>query len=176
MLALARENRRQAGVDNVEFLKGEIENIPLPDNSVDVVISNCVINLSADKDRVLREAFRVLKPGGRFAVSDVVVRGEVPDAVRHSMMLWVGCIAGALEEQDYRARLVAAGFADVDMETTRTYNVADARQFLTEAGVDVDAIAEQVDGKFLSAFIRGTKPKAACCEPGCCTPVAITTR
>ena len=157
MLALARENRRQAGVDNVEFLKGEIENIPLPDNSVDVVISNCVINLSADKDRVLREAFRVLKPGGRFAVSDVVVRGEVPDAVRHSMM-------------------VAAGFADVDMETTRTYNVADARQFLTEAGVDVDAIAEQVDGKFLSAFIRGTKPKAACCEPGCCTPVAITTR
>ena len=176
MLALARENQRQAGVDNVEFLKGEIENIPLPDNSVDVVISNCVINLSADKDRVLREAFRVLKPGGRFAVSDVVVRGEVPDAVRHSMMLWVGCIAGALEEQDYRARLVAAGFADVDMETTRTYNVADARQFLTEAGVDVDAIAEQVDGKFLSAFIRGPKPKAACCEPGCCTPVAITTR
>jgi arsenite methyltransferase len=176
MLALARENQRQAGVDNVEFLKGEIEHIPLPDNSVDVVISNCVINLSADKDRVLREAFRVLKPGGRFAVSDVVVRGEVPDAVRHSMMLWVGCIAGALEEQDYRARLVAAGFADVDMETTRTYNVADARQFLTEAGVDVDAIAEQVDGKFLSAFIRGTKPKAACCEPGCCTPVAITTK
>ena len=176
MLALARENQRQAGVENVEFLQGEIENIPLPDNSVDVVISNCVINLSADKDRVLREAFRVLKPGGRFAVSDVVVRGEVPDAVRHSMMLWVGCIAGALEEQDYRARLVAAGFADVDMETTRTYNVADARQFLTEAGVDVDAIAEQVDGKFLSAFIRGTKPKAACCEPGCCTPVAITTK
>src|ERR1035437_7157065 len=176
MLALARENQRQAGVDNVEFLKGEIEHIPLPDNSVDVVISNCVINLSADKDRVLREAFRVLEPGGRFAVSDVVVRGEVPDAVRHSMMLWVGCIAGALEEQDYRARLVAAGFADVDMETTRTYNVADARQFLTEAGVDVDAIAEQVDGKFLSAFIRGTKPKAACCDPGCCTPVAITTK
>src|ERR1035437_3663113 len=176
MLALARENQRQAGVENVEFLQGEIENIPLPDTSVDVVISNCVINLSADKDRVLREAFRVLKPGGRFAVSDVVVRGEVPDAVRHSMMLWVGCIAGALEEGDYAAKLTGAGFGNVDMETTRTYNVADARQFLTEAGVDVDAIAEQVDGKFLSAFIRGTKPKAACCDPGCCTPVAITTK
>ena len=168
MLALARENQRQAGVENVEFLKGEIEAIPLPDNSVDVVISNCVINLSADKDRVLREAFRVLKPGGRFAVSDVVVRGEVPDEVRHSMMLWVGCIAGALEEQDYRARLLAAGFADIDMEPTRTYDVEDARHFLSEAGVDVDQIASQVEGKFLSAFIRATKPNPACCNSGCC--------
>jgi SAM-dependent methyltransferase len=168
MLALARANQRQAGVENVEFLKGEIENIPLPDNSVDVLISNCVINLSADKDRVLREAFRVLKPGGRFAVSDVVVRGAVPDAVRHSMMLWVGCIAGALDEQDYQARLATAGFTGISLEPTRTYNIEDARHFLTESGVDVDAIAEQVDGKFLSAFIRATKPKASCCEPGCC--------
>ena len=168
MLALARENQRQAGVENVEFLKGEMEDIPLPDNSVDVVISNCVINLSADKDRVLREAFRVLKPGGRFAVSDVVVRGEVPDAVRRSMMLWVGCIAGALEEQDYRAKLSAAGFEQIEIEPTRTYNVEDARHFLTTAGIDVDAIAAQVEGKFLSAFIRATKPKAACCAPGCC--------
>jgi SAM-dependent methyltransferase len=176
MLALACENQRQAGVENVEFLKGEIENIPLPDNSVDVVISNCVINLSADKDRVLREAFRVLKPGGRFAVSDVVVRGQVPDAVRHSMMLWVGCIAGALEEQDYRARLTAAGFAQVDLEPTRTYNIEDARHFLSESGIDVDSIASQVEGKFLSAFIRATKPSASCCEPGCCTPVAISTK
>jgi len=176
MLALARENQRQAGVENVEFLKGEIEHIPLPDKSVDVVISNCVINLSADKDRVLREAFRVLKPGGRFAVSDVVVRGEVPEAVRQSMMLWVGCIAGALEEQDYSARLVAAGFAQVEMEPTRIYNVEDARHFLTEAGIDVDAIASQVNGKFMSAFIRGTKPQAECCQPGCCSPVAITAK
>jgi len=173
MLALARENQRQAGVENVEFLKGEIENIPLPDNSVDVVISNCVINLSADKDRVLRETFRVLKPGGRFAVSDVVTRGSVPDAVRQSMLLWVGCIAGALEEKDYAAKLTAAGFGDVSMEPTRVYNVENARQFLTEAGVDVDAIAPEVDGKFLSAFIRATKPKAACCGPDCCGPVAI---
>jgi SAM-dependent methyltransferase len=169
MLALARENQRQAGVGNVEFLKGEIENIPLPDNTVDVVISNCVINLSADKERVLREAFRVLKPGGRFAVSDVVVRGSVPDAVRQSMLLWVGCIAGALEEQDYRARLIAAGFASVSFEPTRVYNVEDARQFLTEAGVDVDVIALAVDGKFLSAFIRAAKPNTACCAPGCCS-------
>ena len=175
MLALARENQRQAGVDNVEFLKGEIESIPLPDNSVDVVISNCVINLSADKDRVLKEAFRVLRPGGRFAVSDVVVRGEVPDAVRQSMLLWVGCIAGALEEQDYRAKLLSAGFVDVDLEPTRTYNVEDARQFLAEAGVDVDAIAAQVEGKFLSAFIRAAKPNAVCCEPGCCS-AATTAR
>src|SRR5580698_8608727 len=138
MLALARENQRQAGVTNVEFLKGEIEKIPLPDNSVDVVISNCVINLSADKDRVLAEAFRVLKPGGRFAVSDVVVRGEVPEAVRKSMLLWVGCIAGALEEKDYTARLAKASFRDVSIEPTRVYNVEDARQFLMEAGVDVD--------------------------------------
>jgi SAM-dependent methyltransferase len=171
MLALARENQLQAGAANVEFLKGEIENIPLPDNSVDVVISNCVINLSADKSRVLREAFRVLRPGGRFAVSDVVVRGEVPESVRQSMMLWVGCIAGALEENDYRARLVAAGFADVDLEPTRTYDIEDARVFLTEAGIAVDEIAPQVEGKFLSAFIRATKPGAAkaCCSPNCCS-------
>jgi SAM-dependent methyltransferase len=161
MLALARENQLKAGVENVEFLKGEIENIPLPDNSVDVVISNCVINLSADKARVLREAFRVIRPGGRFAVSDVVVRGEVPDAVRKSMLLWVGCIAGALDEQDYRARLHSAGFVDIGMETTRTYNVEDARQFLEEAGVDVDAIAPLIEEKFHSAFIRATKPGAA---------------
>ena len=168
MLALARENQRQAGVENVEFLQGEIENIPLPDNSVDVVISNCVINLSADKDRVLRETFRVLKPGGRFAVSDVVVRGSVPDAVRQSMLLWVGCIAGALEEQEYQTKLTNLGYEDVGIEPTRIYNVEDARQFLSEAGIDVDAIASQVEGKFLSAFIRATKPAAACCEPGCC--------
>jgi arsenite methyltransferase len=170
MLALARENQRQAGVTNVEFLKGEIESIPLPDNSVDVIISNCVINLSADKDRVLREAFRVLKPGGRFAVSDVVVRGSVPEAVRKSMLLWVGCIAGALEEDDYSAKLTRAGFEDATVESTRAYNVEDARQFLTEAGLDVDAIAPQVNDKFFSAFIRANKPKTACCEPGCCTP------
>lgn len=169
MLALARENQRQAAATNVEFLKGEIENIPLPDNSVDVVISNCVINLSADKDKVLRDAFRVLKPGGRFAVSDVVVRGTVPDEVRKSVLLWVGCIAGALEEEDYRDKLNNAGFAEVSFEPTRIYDVEDARQFLTDAGVDVDAIAPQVKGKFLSAFIRATKPSAACCEPGCCS-------
>lgn len=170
MLALARENQRNAGVQNVEFLKGEIENIPLPDNSVDVVISNCVINLSADKDRVLREALRVLKPGGRFAVSDVVVRGAAPESVRQCMMLWVGCIAGALEEEDYRSRLVKAGFADVSIEPTRVYNIEDARHFLTAAGVDVDAVAPQVREKFMSAFIRATKPKAACCGPDCCMP------
>jgi SAM-dependent methyltransferase len=169
MLALARENQRQAGVLNVEFLKGEIENIPLPDNSVDVIISNCVINLSADKDRVLREAFRVLRPNGRLAVSDVVVRGEVPAAVRESMLLWAGCIAGALEENDYRARLTAAGFAQISVEPTRTYNIEDARQFLTEAGIDVDSIAPQIEGKFLSAFIRATKPAKPCCGPGCCS-------
>ena len=168
MLALARENQRLAGVGNVEFLKGEIENIPLPDNSVDVVISNCVINLSADKDRVLREAFRVLKPGGRFAVSDVVVRGEVPDEVRKSMLLWVGCIAGALEEKEYAAKLARAGFARISIEPTRVYSVEDARSFLTEAGVDVDAIAPLVEGKFMSAFIRATKPAGCCCAPGCC--------
>jgi ubiquinone/menaquinone biosynthesis C-methylase UbiE len=172
MLALARENQRQAGVANVEFLKGEMENIPLPGNSVDVIISNCVINLSADKDRVLREAFRVLKPGGRFAVSDVVVRGGVPEEVRQSMLLWVGCIAGALEENDYLSKLASAGFEQTSIEPTRVYNVEDARHFLTEAGVDVDAIAPQVNGKFFSAFIRASKPQAACCQPGCCTPAA----
>jgi len=174
MLALARENQRQVGAANVEFLKGEIENIPLPDNSVDVIISNCVINLSADKGRVLAEAFRVLKPGGRFAVSDVVVRGAVPDAVRQSMMLWVGCIAGALDEQDYQSKLLAIGFADVTFEPTRVYDVEDARHFLSTSGIDVDAIAAQVRGKFLSAFIRAAKPQPACCEPGCCPPAAAT--
>ncbi len=170
MLALARENQKQAGVANVEFLKGEIENIPLPDNTVDVIISNCVINLSADKDRVLREAFRVLKPGGRFAVSDVVVRGSVPEEVRKSMLLWVGCIAGALEETEYIGKLTSAGFDAVSIEPTRVYKVEDARHFLTEAGVDVDAIAPQVNEKFFSAFVRANKPTAACCEPGCRTP------
>jgi ubiquinone/menaquinone biosynthesis C-methylase UbiE len=172
MLALARENQRQAGVVNVDFLKGEIENIPLADNSVDVIISNCVINLSADKDRVLREAFRVLKPGGRFAVSDVVVRGSVPDEVRKSMLLWVGCIAGALEESEYLSKLTSAGFEQVSIEPTRVYDVEDARQFLTEAGVDVDRIAPEVNGKFFSGFIRANKPKAVCCQPGCCTSAA----
>ncbi len=167
MLALARENQRKAGVENVEFLKGEIEHIPLPDNSVDVVISNCVINLSADKDRVLREAFRVLKPGGRFAVSDVVTRGEVPEGVRQNMLLWVGCIAGALDDYQYVAKLAKAGFDGIDIEPTRVYDVEDARTFLTGQGVDVDAIAPQVEGKFMSAFIRATKP-ASCCDPGCC--------
>jgi SAM-dependent methyltransferase len=171
MLALARENQRQAGAANVEFLKGEIENIPLPDQSVDVIISNCVINLSADKSRVLQEAFRVLRPGGRFAVSDVVVNGAVPEAVRRSMLLWVGCIAGALEGEDYRAKLIAAGFADVSFETTRSYNIEDARVFLTEAGIEVDEIAPLIKDKFQSVFIRATKPLAACCEPGCCSPV-----
>lgn len=170
MLALARENQKQAGVTNVEFLKGEIENIPLPDNSVDVVISNCVINLSADKDRALKEAFRVLRPGGRFAVSDVVVRGSVPEAVRQSMLLWVGCIAGALEEGEYISKLTAAGFEDASVDPTRVYNVEDARQFLTEAGVDVNAIAPQVNDKFFGAFVRANKPAVNCCQPGCCAP------
>lgn len=158
MISLARENQRQAGITNAEFLKGQIEAIPLPDNSIDVIISNCVINLSSDKDRVLREAFRVLRPGGRFAVSDVVVRGHVPDEVRQSMLLWVGCIAGALEEQEYYAKLQTAGFSQIEFEPTRVYNIEDARQFLTEAGVNVDEIAPQVEGKFLSAFVRATKP------------------
>ena len=158
MLALANENKKKAGVENVEFLKGEIEHIPLPDNSVDVVISNCVINLSSDKDAVLREAFRVLKPGGRFAVSDVVTRGEMLPEIRKSVLLWVGCIAGALEENDYRGKLKAAGFADADVEPTRIYHIEDAREFLSGQGFDVDAIAPQVDGKFFSAFIRATKP------------------
>jgi arsenite methyltransferase len=161
MLALARENQRKAGIENVEFLKGEIENIPLPDSSVDVIISNCVINLSADKDRVFREAFRVLKPGGRFAVSDVVVRGDVPAEVRRNMELWVGCIAGALQEQDYVGKLAAAGFHDIGVEPTRVYRTEDARQFLAQAGIDVDAIAPQIEGKFASAFIRATKSGSA---------------
>ncbi len=167
MLALARENQRKAGAQNVEFLKGEIEAIPLPDNSVDVIISNCVINLSADKDRVLREAFRVLKPGGRFAISDVVTRGAVPDEVRRDVLLWVGCIAGALEENEYRAKLAAAGFESIGIEPTRIYRVEDAREFLTGKGVDVDAIAGSVDGKFMSAFVRAVKPgraAASCCS------------
>jgi arsenite methyltransferase len=157
MLSLARENQRKSGVTNVEFLKGEIENIPLTPNSVDVVISNCVINLSLNKDRVLREAFRVLKPGGRFAVSDVVVRGPVPPDIRRSVELWVGCVAGALDESDYRARLAAAGFSEIEIEPTRAYNIEDARQFLTAKDLDVDAIAPQVEGKFISAFIRARK-------------------
>lgn len=168
MLALAEENKRRSGLTNVEFLKGEIESIPLPDNSVDVVISNCVINLSADKDQVLREALRVLKPGGRFAVSDVVVRGEVPVEVRKSMELWAGCIAGALEEMDYVKKLAAAGFDAIDIEPTRVYSIEDARQFLTAEGINVDGIAPLVEGKFMSAFVRATRPNAACCAPGCC--------
>jgi arsenite methyltransferase len=168
MLALANENRQKAGVDNVEFLKGEIENIPLPDNSVDVIISNCVINLSADKDRVLKEAFRVLKPGGRFAVSDVVTRGEMLPEIRQSVLMWVGCIAGALEESQYRNKLAAAGFGQIEVEPTRIYKMDDARDFLSGAGIDVDAIAPQVDGKFMSAFIRAVKPAAACCGTDCC--------
>ncbi|MCC7218227.1 MAG: arsenite methyltransferase [Burkholderiales bacterium] len=167
MLALAEENKRASGLSNVEFLKGEIEHIPLPDNSVDVIISNCVINLSGDKDRVLREAFRVLKPGGRFAVSDVVVRGDVPPAIRRNMELWAGCIAGALSDTEYREKLAAAGFTAVDVEVTRVYGGEDARAFLTAEGVDANAIADEVDGKFVSAFVRATKPEA-CCAPGCC--------
>jgi arsenite methyltransferase len=170
MLALAKENKRRAGVENVEFLKGEIENIPLPDNSVDVVISNCVINLSADKDRVLREALRVLKPGGRLAVSDVVTRGEMLPEIRQSVLLWVGCVAGALEENEYRSKLAAAGFEKIEIEPTRIYRVEDAREFLSGQNIDVDAIAPQVDGKFMSAFVRAVKPqrKEACCGPTCC--------
>jgi SAM-dependent methyltransferase len=160
MLNLARENQRKAGVTNVEFVKGEIEAIPLPENSVDVIISNCVINLSADKDRVLAEAFRVLKPGGRFAVSDVVVRGEVPDVIRRSVELWIGCVAGALEEGEYRAKLGKAGFEAVDVEPTRIYRMEDAREFLDREGIDAAAIAPSVDGKFMSAFVRARKPLA----------------
>lgn len=160
MLALANENKRKAGAENVEFLKGEIEHIPLPDNSVDVIISNCVINLSADKNRVLREAFRVLKQGGRFAVSDVVTRGEIASQIRQCVLLWVGCIAGALDEDEYRDKLASAGFEQIDIEPTRVYRVEDAREFLVEKGLDVDALAEQVDGKFMSAFVRAVKPRA----------------
>jgi arsenite methyltransferase len=173
MLALANENKRKAGAENVEFLRGEIEHIPLPDNYVDVIISNCVINLSADKDSVLREAFRVLKPGGRFAVSDVVTRGEISPEIRQSMLLWVGCVAGALEEGEYRNKLGAAGFELIEIEPTRIYRVEDAREFLSEKGLDVDSLAPQVDGKFLSAFVRAVKPVSAnavgsCCRPACC--------
>jgi 2-polyprenyl-3-methyl-5-hydroxy-6-metoxy-1,4-benzoquinol methylase len=158
MLALARENQRKSGLENVEFLRGQIEDIPLPDGSVDVIISNCVINLSADKDRVLAEAFRVLKPGGRLAVSDVVVRGEIPPEIRRSVELWVGCLSGALDESVYVGKLAHAGFVDVSIEPTRVYRAEDARQFLNTQGIDVDAIAPQVDGKFYSGFIRATKP------------------
>ncbi len=171
MLALARENQRKSGLENVEFMKGEIENIPLPDNSVDVVVSNCVINLAADKERVLREAFRVLRPGGRFAVSDVVVRGQVPAEVRRSMELWVGCIAGALDETEYSDKLARSGFEQVSIERTRIYQVKDARSFLSAQGVDVEKMASEVDGKFMSAFVRAVKPStsAPCCGPGCCS-------
>jgi arsenite methyltransferase len=170
MLALARENQAKSGLTNVEFLRGDIEQIPLPDNSVDVIISNCVINLAADKERVLREAFRVLKPSGRFAVSDVVVRGhDIPEDVRRSMELWVGCIAGALEESDYRAKLTAAGFEGVEVEPTRIYRAADAKQFLEESGLTDEALPQQVDGRFMSAFVRARKPSATfCCDSGCC--------
>ena len=161
MLALARDNQRKAGATNVEFLKGEIEHVPLPDNSVDVIISNCVINLAADKDRVLAEAFRVLRPGGRFAVSDIVMRGEVPEVIRRSVELWMGCVAGALEEGEYRDKLAHAGFTDIELEPTRVYQVDDARDLLISAGIDADAIAPQVDGKFMSAFVRARKPTAA---------------
>src|ERR1700728_4730769 len=165
MLALANENKRKAGVENVEFLKGEIENIPLPDESVDVVISNCVINLSADKNAVLREAFRVLKPGGRVAVSDVVTRGDVPREIRQSVLAWVGCVAGAMEENEYRSKLKSAGFEEIQLEPTRVYHVEDAREFLTGQNIDVDAIAPHVDGKFLSAFVRAVKPqRQSCCS------------
>jgi 2-polyprenyl-3-methyl-5-hydroxy-6-metoxy-1,4-benzoquinol methylase len=171
MLALANENKRKAGAQNVEFLRGEIENIPLPSNTVDVVISNCVINLSADKDRVLKEVFRVLKPGGRFAVSDVVTRGEMLPEIRKSVLLWVGCVAGALEENEYAGKLATAGFTDISIEPTRVYRLEDAREFLSGEGIDVDAIAPEVDGRFMAAFIRATKPVApekTCCGPTCC--------
>jgi SAM-dependent methyltransferase len=171
MLSLANENKRKSGIANVEFLKGEIERVPLPDNSVDVIISNCVINLSADKDRVLREAFRVLKPGGRFAVSDVVTRGEMLPEIRKNVLLWVGCVAGALEETDYRSKLASAGFEQIELEPTRIYRIEDAREFLSGQNIDVDAIAPQVDGKFMSAFVRAVKPQktGSCCGPTCCS-------
>jgi arsenite methyltransferase len=178
MLALANENRRKAGATNVEFLRGEIENIPLPDNSVDVIISNCVINLSSDKGKVLREAFRVLKPGGRFAVSDVVVRGEAPPEVRRNMELWIGCVAGALEEMEYRDLLADAGFRRVEIEPTRVYKAEDAAAFLGGSGLDAESFSKEIDGKFMSAFVRGTKPapkaglvvkESTCCGPDCCS-------
>jgi SAM-dependent methyltransferase len=178
MLALANQNKRKAGAENVEFLKGEIERIPLPDNSVDVILSNCVINLSADKERVMREALRVLKPGGRLAVSDVVTRGEIPPEIRRNVLLWVGCVAGALEENEYRAKLEAAGFEKIEIEPTRIYRMEDAREFLSGQDIDVDTIAPQVAGKIMSAFVRAVKPRArvepepkrgeACCGPDCC--------
>jgi len=171
MLALARENQKKAGVANVEFLKGTIEDIPLPENTADVIISNCVINLSGDKDRVLSEAFRVLKPGGRLAISDVVVLAGIPTEIRRSIELWVGCVAGALEQSDYREKLARAGFSNISFEPTRIYKVEDARDFLVSAGLDPDALAPLVDGKFISAFIRATKPAASspCCGPSCCS-------
>jgi arsenite methyltransferase len=173
MLALANATKAKAGVENVEFLKGEIEHIPLPDNSVDVIISNCVINLSGNKPRVIREAFRVLKPGGRFAVSDVVVKGEVPSDIRKSMELWIGCVAGALEDVEYRQLLAGAGFEAIDLEPTRIYKADDARSFLAEAGLDRPGLAESIDGRFMSAFVRATKPTTAVqacgCAPGCCS-------
>lgn len=169
MLAVAEENKRKSGLENVEFIKGEIEHLPLPDNSVDVIISNCVINLSGDKDRVLEEAFRVLKPGGRFAVSDVVVRGEVPPAIKKNMELWIGCVAGALSDYEYAAKLARAGFDDIGIEATRVYSIDDARSFLAGEGLDADALAKEVEGTFVSAFIRATKPATtACCGPSCC--------
>jgi ubiquinone/menaquinone biosynthesis C-methylase UbiE len=170
MLALAEENKQKSGLTNVEFLKGEIENIPLPDNTVDVIVSNCVINLSGDKDRVLREAFRVLKPGGRFAISDVVVRGEVPAEIRKSMELWVGCVAGALSDVEYQDKLASAGFESIDIEVTRVYNIEDAREFLRAAGIDAATTAPKVQDRFISAFVRARKPVAAqaCCGPTCC--------
>jgi SAM-dependent methyltransferase len=170
MLELARENQQKAGVTNVEFLKGEIEHIPLPDNSVDLIISNCVINLSPDKSKVLKEAFRVLKPGGRFAVSDIVIRGGIPEEIRHSVELWAGCVAGALEESTYHAKLKAAGFEQVSIEPTRIYSAEDAKEFLIGAGLDTEAVAKDIDGKFISGFIRAVKPTQtkSCCAPSCC--------
>jgi SAM-dependent methyltransferase len=169
MLVVARENQRRAGATNVEFLKGTIEAIPLPDRSVDVIVSNCVINLSPDKDAVLKEAFRVLKPGGRFAVADVVVQGEVPDALRRSLEMWVGCVAGALGDAEYRSKLQSAGFEDIDVEVWRVYDANDATAFLAQSGLDIESLAPQVDGRVASAFIRARKPDAApCCGPGCC--------
>jgi ubiquinone/menaquinone biosynthesis C-methylase UbiE len=171
MLALANENKKKSGLENVEFLKGEIENIPLPENSVDVIISNCVINLSADKDKVLREAFRVLKPGGRFAVSDVVTKGEIVPEVRKSVLLWVGCVAGAMEHDEYRQKLANAGFEQIELEPTRIYRAEEAKDILKQEGIDYETIAPQIDGKFMSAFVRAVKPTSGkkCCEPGCCS-------
>jgi arsenite methyltransferase len=170
MLALAEENKRKSGLTNVEFLKGEIEKVPLPDNSVDVIISNCVINLSGDKDRVLKEAFRVLKAGGRVAISDILVRREIPASIRKNLELWVGCIAGALSDYDYVAKLAKAGFDNIDIEPTRIHSIEDARTFLAGKGLDVDAQAGHLEGKFMSALVRATKPTASsCCSSDCCS-------